>query len=170
MLREVLGEEVIRRRVAAMAEEIDALYKGEGVVAVCVLKGAFFFFSDLVRAMKTEAAIDFVRLASYGDGRNSSGKVRITKDVEINVEGRHVLIVEDIVDTGRSMNVLMQHLAALGAKSVRLAVLVDKKERREFPVHSDFVGFDLPAGFIVGYGLDCAERYRDLPAIYELLA
>ena len=169
MLKEVLGEERIRRRVAAMAEEIDKLYQGESVIAICVLKGAFFFFSDLVRAMKTETVVDFVRLASYGAGQSSSGEVRIIKDVEVNVAGRHVLIIEDIVDSGRSMNVLVRHLSALGAKSVRIAVLVDKKERREFVVHADFVGFDLPAGFIVGYGLDCAERYRTLPAIYELL-
>ncbi|HJD96206.1 hypoxanthine phosphoribosyltransferase [Mailhella massiliensis] len=169
MLREILGEERIRQRVAAMAEEIDELYRDESVIAVCVLKGAFFFFSDLVRAMKTETVVDFVRLASYGAGQSSSGEVRIIKDVEVNVAGRHVLIIEDIVDSGRSMNVLVRHLAALGAKSVRIAVLIDKKERREFVVHTDFVGFDLPAGFIVGYGLDCAERYRNLPAIYELL-
>lgn len=169
MFKEVLSEEVIKSRVAAMAEEIDAVYNGEDVVAVCVLKGAFFFFSDLVRAMKTETAVDFVRLASYGNSQSSSGEVRITKDVEIELKGRHVLIIEDIVDSGRSMHVLMKHLAALGAKSVRLAVLIDKKERREYPVHSDFVGFELPDGFIVGYGLDYAERYRDLPGIYELL-
>ena len=169
MLKELLSEDVIRSRVAAMAESIDAVYNGEDVVAVCVLKGAFFFFSDVVRAMKTETAVDFVRLASYGDAQSSSGEVRITKDVEIDLKDRHVLVIEDIVDSGRSMHVLMKHLASLGAKSVRLAVLIDKKERREFPVHSDFVGFELPDGFIVGYGLDYAERYRDLPGIYELL-
>lgn len=168
MLKKVLGEEVIKSRVAAIAKEIDAVYCGEEVVAVCVLKGAFCFFSDLVRAIKTEVAIDFVRLASYGNAQKSSGDVRITKDVESNLKGRHVLIIEDIVDSGRSLNVLMKHIDSLGAKSVRLAVLINKKERREFPVHFDFVGFELD-GFIVGYGLDYAERYRNLPGIYELL-
>ena len=168
-MREVFNEELIRRRVRELAADIDDVYKGETVVAVCVLKGAFPFFSDLVRAMKTDVLIDFVRLASYGDRASSSEHVQITKDVEISLEGRHVLIVEDIVDTGRSMDFLMRYFSSRGAKSIRLAALIDKKERREFSVHSDFAGFDLPSGFIVGYGLDYAERYRTLPAIYELL-
>lgn len=168
-MREVFSEELIRRRVRELAADIDDVYKGETVVAVCVLKGAFPFFSDLVRAMKTDVLIDFVRLASYGDRASSSEHVQITKDVEISLEGRHVLIVEDIVDTGRSMDFLMRYFSSRGAKSIRLAALIDKKERREFSVHSDFAGFDLPSGFIVGYGLDYAERYRTLPAIYELL-
>ncbi len=158
-MREVFSEELIRRRVRELAADIDDVYKGETVVAVCVLKGAFPFFSDLVRAMKTDVLIDFVRLASYGDRASSSEHVQITKDVEISLEGRHVLIVEDIVDTGRSMDFLMRYFSSRGAKSIRLAALIDKKERREFSVHSDFVG----------YGLDYAERYRTLPAIYELL-
>ena len=168
-MREVFSEELIRRRVRELAADIDDVYKGETAVAVCVLKGAFPFFSDLVRAMKTDVLIDFVRLASYGDRASSSEHVQITKDVEISLEGRHVLIVEDIVDTGRSMDFLMRYFSSRGAKSIRLAALIDKKERREFSVHSDFAGFDLPSGFIVGYGLDYAERYRTLPAIYELL-
>ena len=167
--KEVFSAEVIGRRVGELAAQIDDVYQGETVVAVCVRKGAFPFFSDLVRAMKTDVLIDFVRLASYGDGVSSSEHVQITKDVEISLEGRHVLIVEDIVDTGRSMDFLMRYFSSRGAKSIRLAALIDKKERREFAVHADFVGFDLPAGFIVGYGLDHAERYRTLPAIYELL-
>ncbi len=168
-MKEVFSAAVIRRRVEELAAQIDEVYRGETIVAVCVLKGAFPFFSDLVRAMKTDVLIDFVRLASYGDRASSSEHVQITKDVEISLEGRHVLIVEDIVDTGRSMDFLMRYFSSRGAKSIRLAALIDKKERREFSVHSDFAGFDLPSGFIVGYGLDYAERYRTLPAIYELL-
>lgn len=168
-MKEVFSATVIRRRVEELAAQIDEVYRGETIVAVCVLKGAFPFFSDLVRAMKTDVLIDFVRLASYGDRASSSEHVQITKDVEISLEGRHVLIVEDIVDTGRSMDFLMRYFSSRGAKSIHLAALIDKKERREFSVHSDFAGFDLPSGFIVGYGLDYAERYRTLPAIYELL-
>lgn len=168
-MKEVFSRDVIERRVEELAAQIDECYRGETVVAVCVLKGAFFFFSDLVRAMKTDVLIDFVRLSSYGDGTSSSKHVEITKDVEISLEGRHVLIVEDIVDSGRSMHFLMRYFSSRGAKSIRLAALIDKKERREFDVHSDFVGFDLPTGFIVGYGLDYAEQYRTLPAIYEVL-
>ena len=153
-MKEVFSAAVIRRRVEELAAQIDEVYRGETIVAVCVLKGAFPFFSDLVRAMKTDVLIDFVRLASYGDRASSSEHVQITKDVEISLEGRHVLIVEDIVDTGRSMDFLMRYFSSRGAKSIRLAALIDKKERREFSVHSDFAGFDLPSGFIVGYCLD----------------
>jgi len=168
-MREVFSAESIRSRVKEMAAEIDSVYQGESVVAICVLKGAFPFFSDLVRAMETDVIIDFVRLASYGNGTSSSEHVQITKDVEISLENRHVLIVEDIVDSGRSMDFLMRYFSSRGAKSIRLASLIDKIERREFAVRSDFVGFDVPSGFLIGYGLDYAEKYRALPAIYELL-
>jgi hypoxanthine phosphoribosyltransferase len=168
-MKEVFSAEAIQSRVRELAADIDKVYLGESVVAVCVLKGAFPFFSDLVRNMKTDTLIDFVRLASYGDGTSSSTHVQITKDVEVSLEGRHVLIVEDIVDSGRSMDFLLRYFSSRGARSLRIAALIDKKERREIPVHTDFVGFDLSSGFIVGYGLDHAERYRTLPAIYELL-
>lgn len=168
-LKQLIDAGTIAGRVAELAAEIDELYKGETVVVICVLKGAFPFFSDLVRAMKTDVLMDFVRLASYGDGTSSSEHVALTKDVEVSLEGRHVLIVEDIVDSGRSMDFLMRTFSVRGARSIRLATLIDKKERRQFPVRSDFVGFELPSGFLVGYGLDYAERYRALPAIYELL-
>lgn len=167
-LKPVFSADAIQRRVREMAAEIDALYGDEPLVVICVLKGAFFFFSDLVRAMNKEVAIDFVRLASYGSGTESSGHVQLTKDVELSLEGRHVLIVEDIVDTGRSMDFFISCCQARGAASVRLAVLIDKLERREVTVHADFAGFSLPGGFLVGYGLDCEEKYRTLPAVYEL--
>ena len=167
-LKEVFSTESIQNRVRAMAAEIDSLYGNDPVVVICVLKGAFPFFSDLVRAMKKDVLIDFVRLASYGEGTESCVDVHITKDVEISLEGREVLIVEDIIDTGRSMDFFIRHCRSLGAASVRLAVLIDKQERREISVPVDFAGFSLSAGFIVGYGLDYAERYRTLPAIYEL--
>lgn len=124
------------------------------------------FFADLVRHITVKPELDFVRLASYGNASESSRTVSFTKDVEITLEGKHVLIVEDIVDTGRSMDFLMKQLAARGAKSLRLAVLIDKTERREVAVTSDFIGFSLPEGFIVGYGLDYAEKYRELDGIY----
>ena len=167
-MKEVFSAEAIQNRVRAIAAEIDALYGNEPVVVICVLKGAFPFFSDLVRAMKKDVFIDFVRLASYGEGTESCETVRITKDVEISLEGRNVLIVEDIIDTGRSMDFFIRYCRSRGASSVRLAALIDKQERRELSVPVDFTGFSLPAGFIVGYGLDYAERYRTLPAIYEL--
>lgn len=167
-LRIVYDESVIRARVRELAAEIDAAYRDEPLVVVCVLKGAIFFFSDLVRALTISPELDFVRLASYGDGMQSKRNVAFTKDLELSIEGKHVLIVEDIIDSGHSMDFLLKQLGARGAKSLRLAALIDKAERREVPVHADFVGFALPVGFIVGYGMDYAEHYRALPAVYCL--
>lgn len=163
----VIGEEDVQRRIREMAEEISAVYKDEPPVVVCVLKGAFMFFSDLVRHLTCKPHIDFVRLGSYGSAAESSQSITLSKDVEVSLKDRHVLIVEDIVDTGHTMDFLFREFQARGARSLRLAVLVDKKERREVPVTAHFVGFALPSGFLVGYGLDYAEMCRELPAIYE---
>ena len=156
----------IAERVRAMAAEIDAVYGDEPLVAVCVLKGAVFFFTDLVRAMRSE---NLVRLSSYGKGTSSSRHVVFSKDVDCDITGKHVLIVEDVVDSGLSMQFLMRQFEARGARSLRLAALVDKNERREVDVHVDFAGFKLEEGFIVGYGLDYAEKYRALPDVEELV-
>ena len=166
----VYTSDQIAERVRAMAAEIDAFYGDEPLVAVCVLKGAVFFFTDLVRAMRTEnLELDFVRLSSYGKGTSSSRHVVFSKDVDCDITGKHVLIVEDVVDSGLSMQFLMRQFEARGARSLRLAALVDKNERREVDVRVDFAGFKLEEGFIVGYGLDCAEKYRALPDVEELV-
>lgn len=167
-LRIVYDEAAIQKRIAELAAEIDALYRDEPLVVICVLKGAFMFFTDLVRRLTILPELDFVRLASYGQGMESSRNIAFTKDVEISLAGKHVLVVEDVVDSGYTMDFLLRQLGARSARSLRLAVLVDKRERRKVPVSADFVGFALPAGFIVGYGLDYAERFRELPAIYEI--
>lgn len=167
-LRLVYSEDVIQQRVKELAADIDTLYGDEPLVIICVLKGAFMFFSDLVSKLTISPELDFVRLASYGEGKGSSRNISFTKDVEISLTGKHVLVVEDIVDTGLSMDFLFRQLAARGAQSLRLAVMIDKNERREVQIFPDFTGFALPEGFIVGYGLDYAERYRALPAIYEI--
>lgn len=165
----LFSEEAIRRRVQELAAEIDAVYGDEGLVVVGVLKGACLFMADLVRALHIpRVELDFVRLSSYGNGLRSSGEIVFSKDVETALEGRHVLVVEDIVDSGRSMAFLLASLASRKARSVRLAVLVDKRERREVAVTADFTGFVTDGGFLVGYGLDFAEQYRQLPAIYAL--
>ena len=155
----VYTSDQIAERVRAMAAEIDAFYGDEPLVAACVLKGAVFFFTDLVRAMRTEnLELDFVRLSSYGKGTSSSRHVVFSKDVDCDITGKHVLIVEDVVDSGLSMQFLMRQFEARGARSLRLAALVDKNERREVDVRVDFAGFKLEEGFIVGYGLDYAEK------------
>ena len=166
-LKELISEQQIQDRISVLGKEISSVYKDEPLVVVCVLKGAFMFFSDLVKRLSNKPQLDFVRLSSYGEGTCSSKTIHFSKDVETQLSGKHVLIVEDIIDTGHSMDFLMRQFAARGALSLRIAVLLDKKERREVPISADFVGFTLPSGFVVGYGLDYAEYYRELPAIYE---
>lgn len=169
-IKPVLSAQAIADRVRQIAKDIDRQYGDEPLVVVCVLKGAFMFFTDLVRHMvKPHVELDFVRLASYGLANSSSRTVSFGKDVDISLEGKHVLVVEDIIDTGHSMDFLLGQFAARGARSLRLAVLVDKHERREVPVNADFVGFPLKEGFIVGFGLDYAEQYRNLPGVYEII-
>ena len=170
-LRIVFTEARIQERIAGMAREIDAVYGEEPLVAVCVLKGAVHFFSDLSRRLRNPAVeLDFVRLSSYGNATASSRHVTFSKDVDCDVRGKHVLIVEDVVDSGHSMRFLAAQFRARGVASLRIAALIDKMERREVGVCVDFVGFQLERGYIVGCGMDCAERYRALPAVYELLS
>lgn len=166
----VFSPEEIATCVRDMAAQIDAFYGQEPLVAVCVLKGACIFFSDLVRSLQNRnLELDFLRIASYGAGTVSSGEVLFGKDVEIDIRDKHVLLVEDIVDSGRSMRFVLDNFAARGPRSLRVAALVNKTGRRERAVAVDFSGFSLDAGFLVGYGLDYAERYRALPGIFELV-
>lgn len=169
-LQLVFAPERIAEEVRRMAREIDAIYGDEPLVVVCVLRGAYMFFSDLVRYLHNEnVELDFVRLSSYADAHTSSGQVVCSKNMETDIRGKHVLIVEDVVDSGLSMRFLLDSFMAHEAKSVRLAALVDKHERRKKNVTVDFAGFRLEKGFIVGYGMDYAERYRTLPGIYEII-
>lgn len=161
----VFSEAEIAARINELAGEINAVYSGKRLVVICVLKGAFMFFSDLVKRLKVRPELDFVRIASYGNKTSSEEHIYFTKDVELPLKGKHALVVEDVVDTGRSMDFLFKQLAARGAKSIKLCALVDKFERRTADIKVDFAGFRLDDGFIVGYGLDYAERYRELPEI-----
>ncbi len=167
-MKPVITREQIDRRLDELASEINAFYAGKPLVVICVLKGGFMFFADLIKRLSCNPEIDFVRLASYGSG-DVGRNVTFTKDVELPLKGKHVLIVEDIVDTGHTMDFLLKQMTVRGALSLRLAVLLDKAERREVPVRADFVGFPFVQGFLVGYGLDYAEQFRELPAVYELI-
>ena len=168
-LKVVFDSDRIGERVRAIAEDINRVYRDKPLVAICVLKGAFMFFGDLVRALdRPDIEVDFVRLASYGKSMTSSGHVRFSKDIEIDIRGKHVLVIEDIVDSGKSMRFLIDQLSVRDPATLSLAALVDKKERRSEEVRVDFGGFELPSGFLVGYGLDYAEKYRTLPDICEL--
>lgn len=167
-LEVLFSKEQIAKRVEELGKKITLDYKGQELVAVCVLKGAFVFFADLVRAINLDLEIDFVRLSSYANQKSRTGRVIFSKDMEVPVENKHLLIIEDIVDTGHSMAYLKKVLSARGAKSVKICTLIDKRERREVEVQVDYAGFVLEKGFIVGYGLDYAEKYRNLPGVYEL--
>lgn len=164
----IFSEEQIKERVQALGKEITKTYNGEQLVVICILKGATIFFSDLVRCIDCPLELDFIRLASYGKKSESSKIVTFTKDIEMNLVDKHVLIVEDIVDTGYTMEFLLHQLLARGVKSLRIVALINKSERREKSVDVDFSGFHINSGFLVGYGLDHDEKYRELPAIYEL--
>lgn len=163
----LLSEEEIKKRVQELGEAISQDYKGEELVLVCVLKGAVVFYTDLIRAIGSDVDVllDFISCSSYGNGTVSSGEVRIMKDLDRSVEGKHVLVVEDIVDTGTTLHYLLDNLKARQAKSVKLATLLNKPERRKVEVHVDYNGFTVPDYFVIGYGLDYAERYRQLPYI-----
>jgi hypoxanthine phosphoribosyltransferase len=162
--------ERIRRMVSTLARRVDRAYAGSEVVLVGVLKGSVFFLADLARELDIPLSIDFVRITSYGRGTSPGRRVRLTKDVETDVAGRHVLVVEEVVDTGRSVRFLRRHFERKRVRSVRFCVLVDKQGRREAGISVEYPGFRPAAGFLVGYGMDFAEAGRELPEIYELPA
>ncbi len=165
----VLSEDEIAKLVEKLASEINAHYKDEEtLVCVGVLKGAWIFHADLVRALKKNVFVDFIRASSYGGGTQSSGVVRILKDIEVDIRGKDVLLVEEIIDSGRTLQFIKNRLESGGAKSVKIAALLDKKERREVDCTADFLGKEVPNLFLVGYGLDWAEKYRALPGIYAV--
>lgn len=167
-MRCLISREDIARRVKELAGEISRDYQDRDLVMVGVLKGAFIFLADLVRELSYPVEIDFVRLTSYGGGTSPTGEVHITKDVELALKGRDVLIVEDIMDIGYTLSFLKQHLATHLPQSLKICCLIDKRERREIEVPLDYVGFVVEKGFLVGYGLDCGEKMRTLPEIYAL--
>jgi hypoxanthine phosphoribosyltransferase len=161
-LRPLLSEDQIQARILEIGARITADYPDGTLYLICILKGACFFLADLARAIKRDAFIDFIGIASYGKEKTSSGEVRITKDLDISLEGADVLIVEDIIDSGVTLHYLTALLKTRKPKSVRIAALLDKPERRIRPVDVAYVGFIIPDEFVVGYGLDFAERYRNL--------
>lgn len=158
----LLSRSRIQHRIAALAREIHRDFRGEPLHLVGVLKGAVFFLADLVRCLQGEVSLDFIAVSSYGKQTQSSGQVKLTKDLDSSIEGRNVLLVEDILDTGLTLQYLLRILDQRRPKRLRVAVLLDKPERRQVPVTADYVGFHIPNEFVVGYGLDYAERYRNL--------
>jgi hypoxanthine phosphoribosyltransferase len=164
----VLAADQIAGRVRELAAKISAEYTGKTPLLIGILNGAFVFLSDLVRNLEVPVQIDFVRLASYGASDTSAGKITMTKDTELPLAGRDVIVVEDIVDTGLTLRWLMDELRERGPASIKVCALIDKKERREIDIQVDYIGFEVPQGFLVGYGLDFNEEWRQLPEVYTL--
>jgi hypoxanthine phosphoribosyltransferase len=159
----------ILKRVQELARTISHDYqKKEGLILIGILKGAFIFMADLAKRLSIPVTMDFVRLASYGSGSQSQGEILLTKTLELTIRGKHVLVVEDIVDSGLTLQFLLEFLKREEPASVRICVLIDKNERREVSIPLDYIGFSVPEGFIVGYGLDFDEHYRQLPGLYHL--
>ncbi len=169
-LRLVFSSAQIEQRIDELAKLINQEYKGQEVLAVGILRGAVYFFASLTsRLTDVKLRIDFMQVSSYGPGTESSGKLKILSDIKEDPKGARVLIIEDVVDSGLTIKALREHFEALGASCVKAAALLDKKERRIHEVKVDYTGFDLQKGFVVGYGLDYAQYYRNLPEIFEVV-
>lgn len=167
-LRVLISSEKIQARIRELGEQISRDYPDGNLHMICILKGACFFLTDLARAMKRDVFVDFMGISTYGKGKTSSGEVKVTKDLDISLEGADVLIVEDIVDSGVTLNYLMHLMEQRKPHSIRIAALLDKPDRRLRQIHANYVGFQIPDEFVVGYGLDYAEKYRNLDDICVL--
>lgn len=161
----LLSEEEIKAKVQELASRIESDYKGQDILLVGILKGASVFVADLMRKIDLDVNIDFMSVSSYGSGTESSGTVKILKDLDVDIEGKNVLIVEDIIDSGATLSNLYDTLMIRNPKSLRLCTLLDKPSRRKVHINVDYVGFEIENKFIVGYGIDYAEKYRNLPYI-----
>ncbi len=167
-LRVLIPSEKLQARIRELGEQISRDYPEGNLHLICILKGAVFFLTDLARAMKRDVFVDFMGISTYGKGKTSSGEVKVTKDLDISLEGADVLIVEDIVDSGVTLTYLKHVLEQRKPRSVRIAALLDKPDRRLRPIVADYVGFQIPDKFVVGFGLDAAEKYRNLDDICVL--
>lgn len=164
----LINRQDIERRVAEMGKQIEADFAGQELIALCVLKGAVFFAADLVRSMTMDVAMDFIQISSYGNQKYSSGVVTILKEPQLDMHGKAVLIVEDIIDSGLSMREVFRYIESRGASVVKTATFLDKPKARKVPFSADYVGFSIDPQFVIGYGLDFAEKYRNIPEIQVL--
>ena len=164
-IRELISEKDVAAKIAEMGAQISKDYEGERVYLLCILKGGVFFTTELAKHITVPVNIDFMSVSSYGGETTSSGIVRIVKDLDTPIEGKNVLIAEDIIDTGRTLAYLMEHLKQRKPKSLKLCTLLDKPDRRVSDVKVDYTGFEIPDEFVVGYGLDYDQRYRNLPYV-----
>ena len=165
IIHEYISEEKVGEKIRQLGELISKDYDGEELYVICIMKGAVYFATELTKRISVPVIIDFMAASSYGDDTESSGVVKITRDLDESLNGRNVLVVEDIIDTGRTLHYLIELLKKRNPKSLKLCALLDKPERRVADVDVDYVGFQVPDEFIVGYGLDYAQKYRNLPYI-----
>ena len=163
--RILLSEDQIKARIAELGRELTADYAGKNPIFIGVLKGVVMFFADMIRAIPLDCQIDFMAVSSYGGGTQSSGKIRIQKDISVDLAGRHVVILEDILDSGLTLSHTAAYLKTKGPASLKICTLLDKPDRRKAEVQADYVGFNIPNLFVVGYGLDFDENYRNLPYV-----
>jgi hypoxanthine phosphoribosyltransferase len=164
----LISQDQINQRVAEMAKEISAEFQGSDLIALCVLKGAMFFCADLVRQMTMDVALDFIQISSYGNQKYSSGVVTILKEPQLDMRGKNVLIVEDIIDSGLSIREVTNYIESRGAAKVKTASFLDKPKSRKVPFTPDYIGFSIDPQFVIGYGLDFAEKYRNIPEVQVL--
>ncbi len=165
MFKELFSKEEIAKTVKKLAKRIEADFRDEEIVFVCLLKGSFIFTSDLVRQVKNPSRIDFMRVSSYGNRMSTQGNVEIHKDLEEDIEAKNVIVVEDIIDSGLTLTRVMEMLRTRNPKTLKICALIDKRCRREVEIEGDYVGFTIDDGFVVGYGIDYAEHYRNRPDI-----
>lgn len=164
----VVSQGEIQRKVRELAQKISEDYNGKDLILVCVLKGGFVFLADLCREITIPVTIDFISVSSYGASSKSSGVVRILKDIDVDISNKHLLLVEDLIDTGLTISHLKELLKARNPKSIKVCTILDKPSRRLIELSAEYPGIEIPDKFVVGYGLDYAEKYRNLPEVYEL--
>ena len=161
----LISEEVVEARISELAEQISKEYEGKDLHIICILKGSIFFTCELAKRITVPVTLDFMSVSSYGSDTKSSGVIKISKDLDESILGRDILVIEDIVDSGNTLSYLLELLQSRKPNSMKLCTLLDKPERRRKPVHVDYTGFEIPDEFVVGYGLDYAQKYRNLPYV-----
>ena len=164
-LKVLIDEKTLQEKIGELAEKIMKDYEGKDITFICILKGSALFTVDLAKKIKNNVRLEFIRVSSYGDSQVSSGKVTMKLDLQDSIEGRDVIVIEDIIDTGRTLSYLRDYLKDKNPASLKICTLLDKKERREFDIEPDYTAFEIPDKFVVGYGLDDRENYRNLPYV-----